>query len=152
MRVDEVLESFGTYWTDRRFLVKKPSSADGVRGKCGDNIYEPLVAGGYRQLHSRHSNKTTENEANKKHDLDGKCVLISETFAFFGSKALPLPTELRSLVVARGHRCKFPEEVKLAFLQFTETMKFGVHAAPEDWSKDDTSWMTGCGRKPEEKK
>lgn len=148
MRVDEVLESFDAYWADRRFEVKKPNSADGVRGKHGDNIYEPLVAGGYRQLHSRHSNKTTENEANKEHDLGGEHVLISETFVYFGSKALPLPTELQSLLVARGHRCKFSEEVKLAFLRFTETVKLGVHGAPERWAKNDTSWMAGCGCKP----
>ena len=148
MRVDDVMESYTDYWADPRFGTKKPANADGVRGKCGDNIYEPLASGGYRQLWSVHSNKEAENEENKAHDLSGRRVLISETFAYFGSNALPLPPELQSLVVARGHPCQFPEEVKLDFMRFTETVAFGVHGAPAHWPEGDESWMTGCGCKP----
>src|ERR1035441_7903379 len=82
MRVDDVMESFADYWIDKRFGVKKPNNDDGVRGRRGDNIYEPLTSGGYRQLRSRHSNGDAENEENKAHDLRGRRVLISETFAY----------------------------------------------------------------------
>lgn len=152
MRVDDVMESFADYWADRRLGAKKPTDADGVRGKCGDNIYEPLASGGYRQLRSMHSHDEAEDEETKAHDLGGERVLISETFAYFGSKALPLPTELQALVVARGHRCQFPEEVKLEFIRVTGRVGFGVHGAPGRWPEGDDSWMKGCGCKPRKKK
>jgi hypothetical protein len=95
-----------------------------------------------------HSNGEAEDEETKAHDLNGRHVLISETFAYFGSKALPLPTELQALVVARGHRCHFPEEVKLEFIRFTGRVGFGVHGAPGRWPEDDDSWMKGCGCRP----
>src|ERR1039458_1399870 len=40
----------------------------------------------YRQLRSMHSNGDSEDEENKAHDLGGKRVLVSETFAYFGSE------------------------------------------------------------------
>ena len=152
MRVDDVMESFADYWADRRFGVKNPTDADGIRGKRGDNIYEPLASGGYRQLRSMHSHGEAEDEETKAHDLNGRHVLISETFAYFGSKALPLPTELQALVVARGHRCHFPEEVKLEFIRFTGRVGFGVHGAPGRWPEGDDSWMKGFGCRPRKKK
>jgi hypothetical protein len=147
MRVDDVIESFAAYWADRRFEVKKPTHTDGVRGWRGDNIYEALASGGYRQLPSMHSDGEAEDAESKAHDLGGGRVLISETFAYFGSKALPLPTELQSLVVARGHRCRFAEAVKLEFIRFAGTIGFGVHGVPGMWPKGDDSWTKG-GCKP----
>jgi hypothetical protein len=88
MRVDDVMESFASYWVDRRFEVKKPTDADGVRGWRGDNIYEPLASGGYRQLPSIHSDGEAEDAEAKAHDLGGGRVLVSENFAYFGSKTL----------------------------------------------------------------
>jgi hypothetical protein len=152
MRVDDVMESFADYWADRRFRVKKPTDADGVRSRHGDNIYEPLATGGYRQLRSMHSNGDAENEEAKAHDLGGGRVLISENFAYFGSKALPLPTELQSLVVARGHRRRFPEGVKLEFIRFAEKVGFGVQEAPGRWPEGNDSWMKGSGCTPRKRK
>ena len=80
--------------------------------------YKPLAPGAYRQLRSMHLNGNAEDEEAKVQDLGGGRVLISETFAYFGSRALSLPTELQSLVVARGHRCRFPKEVKVEFARF----------------------------------
>ena len=147
MRVDEVVESYTDYWTDPRFRSKRPTKADGVLGKCGDNIYEPLPSGNHRQLPSMHSNGEAEDQQNKAHDLSGKRILISETFAYFGTNASPPPPDLHSLVVARGHRCQFTEQVRLNFIRFTNSVSFGVHGAPAHWPEGDTSWMTGCGCK-----
>ena len=55
MRVDDVLESFGKYWTDSRFRTKKPGNTGGLRTKCGDNIYQPLPSGGYPLISSSRS-------------------------------------------------------------------------------------------------
>jgi hypothetical protein len=148
MRVDDVMKSFADYWNDSRFKVKKPIFTDGVRGRRGDNIYEPLASGGYRQLPSRHSNGDAEDAETKQKDLSGKRILISETFAYFGSDALPLPLELQSLVVTRGHRCQFSDEVKVEFIRFAGSVGFGIHGAPGQWQDDDDSWMQGSGCKP----
>jgi hypothetical protein len=147
MCVDDHPKTFDEYWRDKRFIAKRPRYDDGVRGKCGDNVYEPLGSE-FRQLQSAHSNGALESPENKAHDLGGKHVLISETFAYFGSRPRKLPPELTALVPGRGHRSRFSEEVLAAFRSFTQTIKFGVHAAPGCWPKDDSSWKNiGCGYK-----
>jgi len=152
MRVDDVMESLSEYWFDPRFKAKKPTYTGGIRRKCGDNIYEPLASGGYRQLRSAHSDGDAENEDNKAHDLGGKRVLVSETFAYFGSKALPLPPELQCLRVMRGHRSQFSDAVKAEFIRFAGSVGFGVHGAPRRWPNGDDTWMQGCGCKARRKK
>lgn len=146
MRVDEEPISYAEYWQDKRFKAKRPRYNDGVISKCGDNIYEPQGSG-YRQLQSAHSNGELENPKMKARDLRGKRILISKTFAYFGSKPRELPLELSALSVGRGHRSRFSDEVKGAFLRFTRKVKFGVHAAPRRWPETDMSWNNvggGC--------
>jgi hypothetical protein len=157
MRVDEVMESYADYWSDPRFQAKRPSKAGGVRGKCGDNIYQPLetASGGYRQLPSTHSNKENreiEDEENKARDLAGKRVLVSENFAYFGSNGMLLPPELSKLIVGRGHRCNLSEELKDDFLRFTKTVNFGLQGAPKSWPEGEDSWASGCGCTPRRKR
>ena len=153
MRVDDVMESFSDYWSDRRFRAKRPTSTGGPSKKCGDNIYGPQASGGgYRQLRSTHSNGDSENEERKAHDLSGKRILASETFAYFGSKALPLPTRFQSLIVQRGHRSRFPDDLKAEFIRFAGSVGFGVHGAPRRWPDGDHSWMKGCGCTTRKKK
>jgi hypothetical protein len=152
MRVDEVVESFAEYWGDRRFRAKRPSYKKEIRKRCGDNIYQPVGTGSYRQLRSTHSNGEVEHKGNKTHDLSGKRVLVSETFAYFGSKALPLPPQFRCLVVTRGHRSRFSEELKAEFIRFAGTMGFGLHSAPTRWPSGDRSWIKGCGTAPKKRR
>jgi hypothetical protein len=146
--VDGVIETFSDYWFDSRFEAKKPTYTGTVREKCGDNIYEPLASGGYRQLRSTHSDGDVENEENKAHDLSGKRVLVSETFTYFGSKAELLPPELQRLVVTRGHRCNFSDEVKDEFIRFAGRIGFSIlpRGVPRQWPQGDDSWMEGGGK------
>ncbi len=153
MRVDEIVPSFRGYWSEARFKTKKPSYTGGLRKRCGDNIYEPKASSGYRQLRSMHSHEDgSEHAGNKAHDLSGERILVSETFAYFGSKPKTLPNELRSLIVGRGHRSRFPDETKAAFVRFAGTVGFGVHAAPRQWPVGDNSWMKGAGCTTRKKK
>jgi hypothetical protein len=122
MRIDETPRTYAEYWRDKRFVAKRPRFDDGVVAKCGDNIYEPQGPG-YRQLKSMHSKNELENLENKAHDLRGKYVLISETFAYFGSEPLELPLELAAMAPGRGHRPRFSDVVKTAFLGFTECVR-----------------------------
>lgn len=151
MRVDDVVQSFSDYWADPRFRAKKPSQTGELRKRCGDNIYAPH-ARGFRQLPSMHSKGNLEHKGNKAHDLSGKRILVSEAFAYFGSKPLPLPSELRCLIVQRGHRSRFSDETKAAFVRFAGTVGFGIHAAPRQWTQGDDSWLKEAGCTPRRNK
>jgi hypothetical protein len=145
MRVDEVLD-FGRYWSDARFRQKRPRYDKDVRLRCGDNIYEALANGEFRQLPSMHSDGEREHAGNKNHDLGGDNVLISEAFAYFGSKPLTLPPELEFLIVGRGHRSRFSDAEKTRFVEFTRQLGFGIHSSPRHWPEKDTSWKgAACG-------
>jgi len=137
MRVDEKL-TFQQYWSDPRFRRKRPRHGGAFVQKRGDNIYEPLPDGEYRQLPSLHAEK------DKAHDLGGQYVLVSATFGYFGSRAVRLPAELNSLVVQGGHKCRFSNEVITAFLHYTGRLGRGVLGCPTHWKQQDSSWEQGC--------
>jgi hypothetical protein len=132
--VDEIKE-FPDYWKDQRFWQKRPNGKN-ARFRRGDRIYEPLPEGGFRQLRSFRS------DSEKYKDLSGVRVLISETFAYFGSKPLPLPPELQKLVVGRKYKNHFSDDTILQFLHFVTTQRFGLHAPPSRWDDGDDSWRT----------
>jgi hypothetical protein len=95
-----------------------------------------------------HSDESAENQGNKEHDLSGVRVLISETFGYFGSQAIPLPQEFQSLIVGRGYKCRFPEELVADFTRFAGQTGFGVFGAPRGWPNGDGSWLESGGCKP----
>jgi hypothetical protein len=147
MKVDGAL-GFDEYWRDRRFDKKKPNLEGSFAQQRGDNAYEPISGNGFRQLPSAHSDgrcPSRENAKRKEVDLSGKHVLISKSFAYFGSKPRNLPRDLKCLIAARGHRCHFPAEVIAEFLRFTGTIRFGVYAAPLNWTRGDDSWQHAAG-------
>lgn len=140
MRVEEVME-FAEYFRDPRFAAKKPDYTTGrAVDRRGDNIYEPLRNGGFRQLHSRHSNGDQEDPKNKVRDLGGINVLVSETFHYFGADGPELPPDLSELKVGRAHRNRFPQETITRFLEFIGAYPQGVAGRPTMWPEDDESW------------
>jgi len=141
IKVSEIM-TYNEYYHDIRFKSKLPdfTKADVVY-KCGDNIYEPLPTGGYRQLRSMHSNGEIENEETKKHDLSGRNVLVSKEFYYFGSCARELIDKLDDMKVGRAHKCRFSPEVISSFLDFIAGEKQGIHGPPSIWPKTDKSWM-----------
>jgi hypothetical protein len=146
MRVDETM-TVGRYWRDGRFKDKRPRFSKEARIRCGDNIYQPLADQEFRQLPSFHSEGVHENARLKSHDLGGKNVLISETFAYFGDKPRDLPAGLKDLMVGRGHRSRFSEQTKATFLRLVSRTQLGVHARPRSWPVNDVSWeqpWVGC--------
>ncbi len=140
MRVDEKL-TFDQYFNDKRFSAKIPDfSRKEVIFKCGDNIYKPLPDGNFQQLRSMHSKENEEDQEQKKKDLEGKYVLISKTFYYFGSKAIPLPKDFYELKVGRGHKCNFSTDFIKSFLDFIRQHPQGINAPPSIWPKNDDSW------------
>ncbi len=82
MRVGEVL-TFADYWNDPRFAAKRPMRTTALRDRQGDNIYEPVGPGRFRQLPSRHGPNDVER------DLNGRNVLVSTELVYFGGPAVP---------------------------------------------------------------
>lgn len=145
MKIDEIL-FFDDYYQDERFAAKIPDFEMGeIVCKCGDNIYEPLSNGDFRQLRSMHSKNKgpEENPETKKRDLSGKNVLISWNFHYFGSRGLALPDDLNELKVGRAHKNTFSPEVISRFLQFIATQSAGISGPPTKWPSNDQSWRPG---------
>lgn len=142
--------SFADYWRDRRFRAKRPDmAAPDFRTKAGDNNYEPMPDGSYRQRPSRHSHPDgSTNHAAMERDLgpdESNPVLIGGRFCYFGANAIPLPDELTFLITGRGHRCRFtPDQIAIATNWF-QSLPSGVHGRPSLWPEDEKSWKGGSG-------
>lgn len=140
MKVDEIID-FPTYFRDVRFAAKQPDfTKSAVVCKCGDNIYEPLSNGSFRQLRSAHSNGEYENLKTKTHDLEGKNVLIGRKYVYFGKDGPELPSCLEPLKVGRAHKCHFPRDVVESFVAFISQFEEGVRGRPAKWPEHDQSW------------
>ena len=145
MQVEEIL-TYRQYYRDKRFAEKIPDySKCKLIYKRGDNIYEPLPNGAFRQLRSAHSRKCQENPKAKAIDLSGVNILIARTFRYFGGDGPELPEHLDTLKARRGHKCRFQPETIAGFLEFIEEYPLSLNARPSDWPTDDDSWSEGNG-------
>jgi hypothetical protein len=161
MKVTEIC-SFDGYFNDPRFAKKIPncSNQHGTKQeqalrKCGDNIYEPLRNGRYRQLRSTHSGPKPfgreENRKKKEKDLKSKNVLISsaDNFYYFGANAGEMPPEIKkALRAGRGHkvfddRNAQKESIRDKTISFLKsTFQPGRHGNPQNWPDGQT--CGGC--------
>ncbi len=79
---------------------------------------------------------------------NGRYVLISSHFWYFGRDAIMLPTDLRHIAsVGRGHRSKFERPLLNVFGEFISRQNKGVHAPPTIWPDDDISWTTAASKR-----
>lgn len=139
-QVAEVIR-FEEYWADPRYRARRPvmDSAQVVY-RAGDNIYEP-GDGGFRQLHSFHSNRDgSEDVGLKRTDLGGEHVLVCERFTYWGRSGPGLPEELGFLAVGRGHRSKFTSHEIGVVARWFADLPGGVLGAPAQWKAGDQSW------------
>jgi len=149
MKVNDCL-TFAEYY--EKYPKKIPDFSKDVKYKCGDNIYMPKENGsGFEQLRSFHSNNKFDDDnwsfhrGNYINDLDGKYVLISKEFIYFGNETVPLYSDLKTLIVGRGHKCKFDREildsVEVFINKYSEDIKNKrIVASPNRWPKSDKSW------------
>lgn len=105
MRVTEKL-TFETYWSDPRFLDKRPVRNGSSVMMVGDNIYHRDTPGGlWHQTDSHHSNPDgTPNPVNLKNDTSANHVLVSEHFYYFGRAACSVPVEILDALGYRNGR------------------------------------------------
>ena len=119
MCVSEVLTT-AQYWNDPRFEVKKPNKSSNIH-RVGDNIYEPLDTGEWKQLASLHCVHDVET------DLSVQTVLVSDNFVYFGTDSPSLPQELvegSECLIKRGpgHRAESREKVIAKFKGWIEDL------------------------------
>lgn len=117
MCITEVL-STAQYWNDPRFEAKKPTGSRGVQF-VGDNIYEPLDSGDWRQLPSLHCADDIER------DLRAQVVLVSDRFVYFGCDPPTLPKNFVEgpnclIKKGQGHRTESRKEVIEEFKKWIE--------------------------------
>lgn len=152
MRVDEII-TFDDYWKDRRFRRKRPYMAGSTHMRYGDNIYHIDPGNGeYVQVDSFHS---LPNGVLSTPDLERDTgstdkVLLGREFGFFGRSGIPLPDELKFVVVKRrGHknRCFSPQQVEAIVSWITSNPARGYRDEPALWHSLPTSPGATLGKR-----
>ncbi len=152
MQITEKL-TYNEYWNNQRFTGKIPDfSIEDYIQQLGDNIYKP-IDDDFEQIYSLHSREFFDNDdawlKQKKEDLQGKYVLISERehYFYFGKDSVKLPTsQLIDLLYCNiGYKCIADPKVPQEFLDFIVELKkqdkTGFISQPENWPKDDDSYL-----------
>ncbi|MCY4281071.1 MAG: hypothetical protein OXC59_10255 [Acidimicrobiaceae bacterium] len=142
MRVEETL-CYEQYWCDSRFQQKKPNRVGSLKQRYGDNIYHRCLDGkSWIQEDSRHSLEDgSPNMAHVKRDTAASRVLLSETFVYYGCRAVEIPDEFRDwdgqdiCECGRNYRYNFPEDLRKAFTTWLRGQAhLGIAGEPLDWS------------------
>lgn len=135
MRIDEAFD-FDAYWSDRRFVCKRPMLCGSLKQIYGDNIYHKQGAE-WLQADSHHSLEGgSPNPRNIERDTSVDRVLASCHFAYFGSSAIHIPNRFRGagsqniVCSGRGHRVVSGSLVE-GFLEWFEGIGLsGIHGMP----------------------
>lgn len=142
MRVTEIL-STAEYWRDPRFCKKKPNLLHNWVTASGDNIYEPLGRGCWRQLSSYHSHEDGScKDDHVKRDTDVQRILVSDDFVYFGGEGPRLPAQFldggnaRIICLSRGYKRIRDEPPIAAFESWIRSLgEKGFQGKPWDWLK-----------------
>lgn len=137
MHVTEALK-FDEYWSDPRFIRKRPSFSSSKKNAYGDNIYHHNThSEEWIQEDSHHSHEGGRlNQANLRRDTSVDCVLTSESFIYWGGSGPELPGKFIPEILApgRGHKNNFKEFFVKEFVDWIETQpKSGCLGRPLDW-------------------
>ncbi len=142
MRVIEII-STAEYWNDPRFEKKKANLFYNWVAASGDNIYEPLGQGCWRQLSSYHSHEDgSRRDDHVGRDTGVQRILVSDEFVYFGAEGPQLPTRFHDggnaqmLCSGRNYRRVRSEPEIAAFENWiTSLAKTGFQGKPWDWVK-----------------
>lgn len=142
MKVSEVL-TFQEYWSDDRFLCKRPILTGSLKQVYGDNIYHRSSSGGWIQEDSHHSRAGGKlNEKNLRRDTQTDRVLIGVQFVYWGGQGPALPRRLRSFKgvdlchQSPGHKCVFPAGLQEALVQWLERRgEWGCVGEPGEYAR-----------------
>jgi hypothetical protein len=127
-----------SYWNDSRFQYKKPVMNGSLVTMFGDNFYHKDQGGNWTQEDSSHSNSDgTSNDEHLKRDTEGKNVLISEHFYYFGNKAPVIPKELLDVChKTQGQKLVTPDELAIDLIKWiTANFRRGMSGDPLNWEE-----------------
>jgi hypothetical protein len=138
MHVSETM-SYEAYWSDPRFLAKRPDLTGSRMQAFGDNIYSRDAGGEWTQLDSHHSLPGGEiNAANVKDDTQTNRVLVASEFWYFGAEAPLIPAVFRgdgdaNICTHRGHKKTFAPGLVEEFLAWLNEQPSGFLGRPDRW-------------------
>jgi hypothetical protein len=138
MRITETM-TFGEYWADPRFRLKRPDLSGSNMMCYGDNIYRRDTGGEWLQTDSHHSLPGgVTNPINLKDDTKTDRVLVSSDYWYFGSCAPTIPSKFRGegksdICTRRGHKVNFAPGLVEDFLTWVKTLPSGYRGRPDRW-------------------
>ena len=126
MQVTET-PSFEEYWQNPKYLSKRSSQLDETSVR-GDNIYEKLPSGLWKQNPAVHPNRKHGGDMDLDLGLDEtntkdprNKVLVSDRFVYYGREPITLPEPILSkVVVGWGHRSRFEPSFIEEVMDFIE--------------------------------
>ena len=136
MKVTEKI-TFQEYWDDTRFDYKKPKLNGSLKQIYGDNIYY-FNENEWIQSDSHHSLPGGElNDKNRKQDLSGENVLVSDRFIYLGDQNFKVPEKYVEICPTVRHRDYITiRNVELA-KEFIDTVfnqyESGLNGKPINW-------------------
>lgn len=144
MQVEEKIE-FQEYWEDQRFQYKKPIIIEdaGLHQLYGDNFYHKDVnSNKWIQERSAHSEKDgSQSDEHTRKDTDGRNVLISRKFYYFGDHAIDVPKNIfEDICCTKGpgryvKRKALPEAAVVEMVNYLESRyRIGIHGDPINWA------------------
>lgn len=136
MKVTEKL-TFEQYWKDERYICKRPNFTRSKKFCYGDNIYHKNTQSGqWLQENSHHSYDDGINYKNLSKDTGKDAVLLSNTYWYFGNRAINIPCEFNEIIAsARAHKRIKNEGLILHFLKWIEReYEQGINGIPFSWN------------------
>lgn len=136
MKVEEKI-TFDEYWNSPKYGCKIPVLNGTLAQMYGDNFYHTKADGRIIQEPSAHSN--SDLSLNKKHakaDTDGKYVLISKEFYYFGDNAPMIPQEFQDIISNTRDYIyhKIPIDIRTRFVNWLKSnYSIGIHGDPISW-------------------
>lgn len=142
MRVTEAI-AFTSYWTDPRFLKKRPNLRGSKKQAFGDNIYsKDLNIGTWHQANSHHSHEDgSVDHGNVVADTQTNRVLVSDDYIYWGGSGPEMPDAFfdygpdhLTIRVVRNHKSDFSTEFIQAFIDWIRGLGLkGYQGEPLDW-------------------
>lgn len=139
MKLEEKI-TFDQYWIDPRFQCKKAVLNGSLVQMYGDNVYHTDPATG-KVIQENCAHSKANGSANKGHykrDIDGKYVLLSKTFYYFGDKAPLIPEEF-SYIYKVSRSLKYrdlvgeDEKIQVFIDWLSRHYEVGIHGDPITW-------------------
>nr|VFJ52572.1 MAG: hypothetical protein BECKFW1821B_GA0114236_101243 [Candidatus Kentron sp. FW] len=139
MHVDETM-TFNEYWSNDRFLRKRPNLQGSKKQAFGDNIYYRGGDGQWHQAESHHSYPGRPNPYNIRNDTQTDRVLIGTKFTYWGGSGPEIPQRFRDyngidICAGRNHKSEIlPEVLVTEFIAWFRSLEqTGYQGKPLDW-------------------